>query len=219
MGSLQPKDRRSHERDDPAIRGRFDAIYTLARASHVHDEHTGEHVLRIRKIVRLLAIEHGMDEQSAELLSHDAMLHDVGKLCIATDVLTKAGKLSQGERAAMRMHTIQGEAMLAHQPTLQQAATIARHHHESFDGTGHPDGLAGHAIPLAARITTVADVLDALVSKRPYKDAWPLDCAVEEIRSQSGKRFDPKIVDLLLSVYERGLIAAIYDQGEKQVAD
>jgi HD-GYP domain-containing protein (c-di-GMP phosphodiesterase class II) len=135
----------------------------------------------------------------ADLLALAAPLHDVGKIGIPDAVLLKPGKLTENEFAVMKTHAQVGADMLADSgsPVLQVAAQIAQHHHERWHGTGYPQGLRAEQIPLAARIVAVADALDALTHERPYKPAWSLHDALHEIFSQSGKQFDPRVIDAL----------------------
>ena len=190
-------DRRSRPRSDVTQRAHHDAIYTLARAAELHDEDTGNHVIRIRLIVERLARWMGFSEPEAAALGHDAMLHDVGKLTTPQDVLKKPGALTDEERIVMEAHTVQGERLLSRRPTMSRAARIARNHHECWDGSGYPDGRRGEDIPLEARITAVADVLDALVADRCYKKSWSYREAVEEVCALSGTKLDPQIIEAL----------------------
>jgi len=182
-------------------------IYTLARAAEAHDAHTGEHVLRMRAVVEVIAGQMGIGD--AEALSYDAMLHDVGKLMVPVEILEKPGELTADERSVMEAHTRHGEALLADRPTLARAARIARSHHEHWDGSGYPDGLRGEAIPLEARITAVADVLDALAMERAYKSAWSFEDAWTRVQSLAGSQLDPEIVRALAAVHV--VVERVYD--------
>jgi two-component system response regulator RpfG len=126
-----------------------------------------------------------------------APMHDIGKVGIPDGILLKNGQLEEEELSVMRSHTIMGYEILKGSPSryLQMGATIARHHHEKYDGSGYPDGLEGALIPLPARVVAVADVFDALMSERPYKLAWPLEKAAAYIRNGSGRHFDPDCVE------------------------
>jgi putative two-component system response regulator len=143
-----------------------------------------------------------MPESELALLRQAAPLHDVGKIAIPDRILLKPGRLTAEEFEEMRTHTTLGAEMLARPgfPLLEMAAEIALTHHERWDGSGYPAGLAGGDIPLVGRIVAVADVFDALTNERPYKDAWPLADAVAEIRDQSHLQFDPAVVDAFLAV-------------------
>jgi putative two-component system response regulator len=129
-------------------------------------------------------------------------MHDVGKIAIPDEILRKPGPLAPEERAIMQRHTSIGARLLSgsRSPLVQMAETIARTHHERWDGTGYPARLAGEEIPLGGRICALCDVFDALVSKRPYKPAWPVDRALEEIRRGSGTQFDPNLTQLVLDL-------------------
>jgi len=201
-------DRRSRVRSDRHQRGHHDAIYTLARAAERQDEDTGAHVVRIRRIVEHIAASLGVED--AEALGYDAMLHDVGKLAIPAEILKKPGGLTDDERLAMEAHTASGERILADAPTMRRAARIARSHHECWDGSGYPDGLAGDAIPLEARITAAADVLDALVADRCYKEAWSYRDAIAQVMQLAGTKLDPRVVDALRRCDEDGSLASVF---------
>ncbi len=136
-----------------------------------------------------------MGEDEAEELRHAAVLHDVGKIGIPDAVLLKPGRLDADEIAVMRRHTAIGASILSgsSSPLMQLAETIALTHHERWDGTGYPAGLAGEAIPLPGRIAAICDVFDALLARRPYKERWSLDEALVEILSLAGTHFDPEL--------------------------
>lgn len=173
----------------------LDAVYMLAVASEAKDEDTGQHVRRIQRYSHLLATELGMAAEEAETLGHAALLHDVGKMHIPDEILKKPAPLTPSERRLMEAHTVRGEQMLSSRAFFTPARRIARSHHENWDGSGYPDGLAGESIPLDARIVRLVDVYDALTSRRPYKPAWPVAKAVAEIRGARGRLFDPVCVD------------------------
>ena len=149
----------------------FDAVYMLAMASEARDQQTGAHLRRIAAYTRAVATALGISGAAADDISSAAILHDVGKLHLPDALLQKNGPLSDDERRLVQEHTLAGERMFPDKPTFALARQIARSHHENWDGSGYPDGLRGEAIPQAARIVHVADVFDALVSARPYKDA------------------------------------------------
>ena len=195
---------------DPARAAHHDAIYTLARASELHDEDTGAHVLRIRLIVQAMALHLGFDDDDAEALGYDAMLHDVGKLNIHRDILQKPGQFTEDERRIMESHTIAGERLLSPRPSMQRAARIARSHHECWDGSGYPDGLTGEAIPIEARITTAADILDALIAQRCYKQSWSYEDAFREVVSLGGSKIDPRVVDALHRCNADATLCAVF---------
>ncbi|MBC2768344.1 response regulator [Pusillimonas minor] len=179
---------------------RLQIVQCLGRAAEYKDNETGMHVVRMSHYARTLAIAMGFSDQVADELLHAAPMHDVGKIGIPDAILTKPGKLSDDEWVVMKQHTVIGAEILGQHPSglLNLAATIARSHHERWDGTGYPDGLKGEDIPVAARIVAVADVFDALTSERPYKNAWSVDEALDLIRAQSGQHFDPTVVDVFI---------------------
>lgn len=173
----------------------FDAVYMLAMASEARDQQTGAHLRRIAAYARAVATALGISGADADDISSAAILHDVGKLHLPDALLQKNGPLSDDERRRVQEHTLAGERMFPDKPAFALARQIARSHHENWDGSGYPDGLRGEAIPQAARIVHVADVFDALVSARPYKDAWPTDRAVEYLTEHAGTLFEPCVVD------------------------
>ncbi len=179
-----------------------DVVRRLARASELRDNETGAHVLRMSHTSALLAKQIGWGDQACALLLDASPMHDVGKIGIPDDILLKPGPLTPDERTIMQTHTTVGAALLtgSDDPLLSMARDIALCHHEKWDGTGYPSGLAGTDIPEAARIVAIADVFDALTSERPYKQAWPVADAVQFMQSQSGKHFDPNILPHFLEV-------------------
>jgi putative two-component system response regulator len=144
-----------------------------------------------------LALEIGIPKAEADRLRHASAMHDIGKIGIPDRILQKPGRLDPEEWATMKTHTTMGATILggSNAPLIQMAETIARTHHERWDGSGYPAGLAGEEIPLIGRVVAICDVFDALLSVRPYKDAWTLDDALAEIRAQSGRHFDPSLVE------------------------
>ncbi len=187
----------------------LDSILMLAMASEARDNDTGAHVLRIRELTQLLGRELGMAEHEAEELGFSAILHDVGKIQIADDILKKPGPLTPEERKLMEQHTIFGERILSKRRFFDAARMIARSHHENWDGSGYPDGLVGDQTPLPARIVHLVDVFDALTSKRVYKDAWTLDEALDEIARCEGRMFDPQLVRVFLPLARTSAVAEI----------
>ncbi|RIH90534.1 Cyclic di-GMP phosphodiesterase response regulator RpfG [Calidithermus terrae] len=181
---------------------RLEVLDRLARAAEYRDDETGEHVKRVAANAARLAEALGLDFNTVDVIRHTAPLHDVGKIGISDLILKKPGKLTPEEFEVVKTHTVIGAGLLAGGRTemLQVAERIARSHHERWDGSGYPDGLAGEAIPLEARIVSVVDVFDALTSKRPYKRAWTVEEALAEIAAQAGRQFDPRIVEALLRI-------------------
>lgn len=180
----------------------LETLERLALASEYRDDDTGQHVHRVSSTSALLAQALELPDDTVELIRKAAPLHDVGKIGIPDNVLLKPGKLTPEEWELMKTHTLIGSRILSRSrfPLLQMAEEIALTHHEKWDGTGYSPGLKEDAIPLAGRIVAVADVFDALTHERPYKKAWPVCEAVEEIRSQRGRHFDPRVVDAFLEL-------------------
>ncbi|QEP42632.1 response regulator [Ectothiorhodospiraceae bacterium BW-2] len=177
---------------------RFEIIRRLGQAAEYRDNETGMHVLRMSHSSAIMARLAGFNEARAELLRQAAPMHDVGKIGIPDQILLKPGKLDSQEWEIMRSHSLMGAQIIGDNdsPLLQLARTIALHHHERWDGNGYPFGLRGESILLEVRIVTVADVFDALISRRPYKEPWSKERAVEFILDQSGSQFDPDVVAL-----------------------
>lgn len=185
----------------------LELVLRLARAAELRDDDTGEHIDRMSELCGAVARELGMTEAQAEQLQRASALHDIGKLGVPDAVLLKPGKLTPEEFAVMRQHVVGGAKLLqdSRSPLLQLAEEVTRTHHEKWDGSGYPAGLAGEAIPLTGRIAAVCDVFDALTHRRPYKEAWPVEEAIAEIERSRGSHFDPAVADALLAVVRRGL--------------
>lgn len=185
---------------DELKRTHLELIQRLGRAAEFKDNETGLHVMRMSHVSGRLALQLGMDAHFSEQLIHAAPMHDIGKIGIPDHVLLKPGKLDEEELALMRKHPEMGAKILDNStsPLIKLAHSVALYHHEKWDGSGYPFGLKGEAIPIEARIVAVADVFDALLNKRPYKEAWPVEQAVAEIETNRGKHFDPAIVDAML---------------------
>ena len=187
-------------RAEEVLETRLQIVHSLGRAAEYKDNETGMHVIRMSHFSRVVALAMGYSEAQADELLHAAPMHDIGKIGIPDAILRKPGKLTADEWLMMREHTTIGARILGehHSGLLRLAASIALTHHEKWDGSGYPNGLAGEDIPLEGRIAAVADVFDALTSERPYKHAWPVEEAVALIRSESGKHFDPQVVAAFL---------------------
>ena len=179
-------------------------VYLLGDAVEHRSRETGQHLRRVAEISYLLAHKAGLSEPEARLIREAAPLHDLGKIAIPDAILNKPGPLNPDEWAVMQTHAEQGYELLSHtdKPILMMGALIAREHHERWDGKGYPKGLAGEAISLGGRITALADVFDALSSKRCYKEAWPLEQVRQLFEAEKGKHFDPDLVDLLLTHFD-----------------
>lgn len=170
-----------------------ETLLRLARAGEYRDQETGFHIMRMARFARAIAQELKLSAMECDEIESSAPMHDIGKIGIPDHILLKPGALSDEETLIMRRHPVIGYEILADSPSrfLQMGAVIALGHHEKFDGTGYPQGLAGQSIPLPARIVAVADVFDALTSVRPYKKAWSMQEALDWIKSQIGSHFDP----------------------------
>ena len=182
-----------------------ETLSRLARAIEFRDAGTSAYLERMSRVAGLVAENLGLPEDDVRIIEMAAPLHDMGKIAIPDSVLMKPGKLTEEEMAIMRRHPRIGYELLSGSQNrfIQVGALIALRHHERYDGSGYPDGLAGEAIPLEARIVAVADVFDALISPRPYKEPWTLDAALAWIYAQRGRLFDPLCVDALLRGRER----------------
>ena len=187
------------------LKREFETLIVLGNAAEHKDPETGNHVSRVAHYSRLLAMLMGEDEENQEIILHASPLHDVGKIGIPDSILLKPGKLDSDEWEKMKAHTSMGYEILKNtgSPFLKAGSVIAKTHHERYDGNGYPEGLNGEEIPLFGRIVAVADVFDALMTKRPYKDPWPFDKAVELVKEERGRQFDPNIVDLFLKNMHR----------------
>ena len=180
----------------------LEILQRLSRAAEWRDEDTGQHVTRMGRLSQRLGLAVGLSAVAAEELGNAAVAHDIGKIAIPDAILLKPGPLTPEERREMQRHALIGASMLAdsRSPVMQLAERIARTHHERWDGTGYPHGLAGEDIPLAGRICGICDVFDALVSQRPYKRPWSLQEALDELRAGRGGHFDPTLVDAFVAI-------------------
>jgi HD-GYP domain-containing protein (c-di-GMP phosphodiesterase class II) len=187
----------------------LDTIRAIAATVDAKDGYTHRHSERVAALSRRLAAEIGEGPDVQAHVELSALLHDVGKIAVPDSILNKPGKLEPEEFAAMKEHPVHGARILAN---IQSPLVIAilpgvRHHHERWDGTGYPDGLAGEAIPLLGRIIGVADFVDALTSTRSYRGAMTIDETAALIRQGTGRHFDPRIADAALELYARGKLA------------
>lgn len=181
---------------------RLEVVRRLGRAAEYRDNETGLHIIRMSKMAALIGKVSGMDAQECDLLLNASPMHDIGKIGIPDHILQKPGKLTADEWEIMKTHAQIGGDILTGDDSvlLVTAKVICLSHHEKWDGSGYPYGLAGEAIPLMGRITALADVFDALTSVRPYKKAWPVSEALALIHSESGKHFDPKLTANFMSI-------------------
>lgn len=178
----------------------LETVYRLSVASEYRDEDTGAHIQRVSHYAFAIASQMGLDEGTAESILQAAPMHDLGKIGIPDQILMKPGKLSEPEFEIMKTHTIIGANILEGSKAeyLSIGETIALCHHEKWDGSGYPNGLMGSRIPIAARITAIADVFDALTSKRPYKEPFSVEKSTALIKAGRGSHFDPDVVDAFL---------------------
>ncbi|MFA6137307.1 MAG: HD domain-containing phosphohydrolase [Sulfurimonas sp.] len=177
-----------------------ETLLAMGQIEEVRSIETKNHAKRVTIISTLIAKEYGFDKQQLKLIELASPLHDIGKVGIADAILNKPARLTEEEFTFMQTHPILGNDMLKHskRAILQVAASIAYEHHEKYDGTGYPQGLKGDEITIFARIVAIVDVLDALLSKRVYKDTWSIDKVIVLLKEESGKHFDPKLVDIVL---------------------
>lgn len=194
------------------VQREYETLNILGKAAEYKDPETGAHIIRVGYYARMLAKLLNEDKLSQDLIFYAAPLHDIGKIGVPDSILLKPGRLTAPEFDTMMDHTKIGYQILRYSqsPYLHAGATIALTHHERFNGSGYPDGLVGEKIPLYGRIVCLIDVFDALTSKRPYKEAWPLERAIELLVSERNVHFDPKIVDLFVA--SRTEVERIYYQ-------
>ncbi len=187
-------ERRVKERTRELAEAHLDTIYMLAIAAEAKDQDTGQHVRRIHGLTRRIARSLGLSDNDAEALGNASVLHDIGKIHVPDQILKKPGALTAEETAVMRQHTVVGERILGDKSFFAPARRIARSHHENWDGSGYPDATAGERIPVEARVVHLADVYDALTSPRVYKAAWSPGEAMDFVKEESGRMFDPEVV-------------------------
>jgi hypothetical protein len=190
----------------------------LAKLVEARDTDAGVHLHRIQFFSRALALHLGVSEGEAQEIAYASMTHDVGKAHVPDAVLKKPGPLNPEEWRIMQNHTAWGDHLLTDNSDFEIARQVARWHHEHWDGSGYPDGLASHQIPFTARVVAVADVFDALISKRPYKDAWSPDAAMQEIRRMAGSHLDPQIVEAFDELWEQGIIGRLAEEVNEEGA-
>ena len=190
----------------------LDTIYRLSVAAEYKDHDTAAHIKRMSLYSKVMAAKFGMTEREVELVLYASPMHDVGKLGVPDAILLKPGPLNPDERKIMQNHTIYGAKILegSDSEVLEWSRVIAIAHHEKWDGTGYPYNLRGDAIPLTGRMVAIADVFDALTSRRPYKKAWPIEQAIQVIQKDSGTHFDPALVQCFIAAIDD--IRKIYDE-------
>ena len=182
----------------------LDTINRLVAATEYKDEDTGDHIVRISRYCTLIAQKMGLPEETVELIQYASPMHDIGKIGIPDHILLKPDRLTKEEFDIVKNHTTIGAAILeaARSEVLQMSREIALTHHEKYNGRGYPQGLSGSNIPVSGRIVAIADTFDALTSRRPYKEPYPIDVAVDIILSEKGAHFDPEIADVFLENIE-----------------
>ncbi len=180
-------------------------VRALSNAVEARDPYTGKHAERVAAYGMEIARALGLPRPTAPEFEYGFLLHDIGKVAIPDAILYKPGALTDGERALMARHPLIGAEIVREIEFLGEAAAVVRSHHERWDGNGYPDRLAGEEIPLAARVFAVADVLDALTSERPYRPALPLHTVREMITAESGKQFDPQVIEAFNSIEDSTL--------------
>lgn len=182
----------------------LDTIYRLSVAAEYKDQDTANHIKRMSLYSKILAAGMGMNDREVELVLYSSPMHDVGKLGVPDAILLKPGKLDDDERRIMEKHTVFGAKIMegSDSEVLEWSRVIALSHHEKWDGTGYPEKLGGADIPETGRIVALADVFDALTSKRVYKPAFPLEKAREIIQKDSGTHFDPEVVGVFCKCFD-----------------
>lgn len=186
-------------------RAHHEALFRLALAAETRDDETGVHIVRMGFLAEALALEAGMDAEGAAMLRQAAPLHDVGKIGIPDGVLKKPGPLLAEERAVMDQHPALDAGILGQSrvPLFQLASAVALTHHERWDGSGYPSGLAGEDIPLSGRLVAIVDYFDALTMDRCYRKAFSDAEALRMLRDQAGRAFDPRLVEIFLAAAPR----------------
>jgi len=193
--------------NEEIINTQKDIVYKMGEIGETRSKETGNHVKRVAEYSYLLAMESGMSQEESEILKIASPMHDIGKVGIPDAVLKKPGKLDLEEWKIMQTHAQLGYEMLkgSERPILKAAALVAKDHHEKWDGSGYPNGLSTDKIHIYGRITAIADVFDALGSRRVYKEAWELEKILDLFREERGKHFDPKLVDIMFQNLDKFL--------------
>ncbi|MBC7681279.1 MAG: HD domain-containing protein [Ferruginibacter sp.] len=193
--------RERNEALEEVSRAHHDVLFRLTMAAELKDDDTGVHIIRIGFLAEALALLIGQNKPAALLLRKAAPMHDIGKIGTPDEILKKPGPLSPEERLVMDQHAFTGAELLGRSriPLFSLAAEVALTHHERWDGMGYPRGLSGEAIPLSGRIVAVVDFLDALTMDRCYRGAFDDATALQMLADQSGRKFDPYLVDIVLA--------------------
>jgi len=194
--------RRIEDQQDELRRTRLESLMMLGKAAEYRDNETGLHVQRMARYSELLADAYGWNSSACDLILHAAPMHDIGKIGIPDRILQKPGPLTPDEWVIMRQHTEIGAEIIGQfgggSELFVMARSIALSHHEKWNGSGYPLGLKGEAIPIEGRIVALADVFDALTTRRPYKEAWPLEKAIVLLQDEAGEHFDPTLSELFI---------------------
>lgn len=187
------------------LRANMETIHKLSAAAEYKDEDTASHIIRMSRYCACIAKDCGLDEEQVDLILNSSPMHDIGKMGIPDAILLKPGKLTDEEWVIMRQHTLMGASILRGGTSkyLEAGAVIALSHHEKWDGSGYPQGLAGEDIPLFGRICAVADVFDALTTRRPYKQAFTNEVALEIMAKGRGQHFDPALYDVFINSLDK----------------
>ena len=181
-------------------------MQTLSTTIEAKDEYTRGHSYRVAEYAALIAAELGWSSEEIQQLKHAAYLHDIGKIGIPDLILNKPSRLTDDEYNLIKKHTVIGAEILKDITFVPHIVEVARNHHERYDGTGYPRGLAGEDIPYMARILTIADCFDAMTARRPYKKPLSVSYAVSELKKNSGTQFDPELVNVFIRLIEEGKI-------------
>jgi len=181
----------------------LESIFVLSRVTELNDEYTGNHIRRVSAYCEEVARGLGCDAEFLEQITYSSPMHDIGKISIPSEILGKPGKLTPDEFEVVKQHTVNGARILEGIPFLTMAREIALTHHERADGAGYPRRLKGDAIPLSGRIVAVADVFDALISRRPYKEPFSFEKSLDIMAREAGKQFDPRVLGVFLGLSDR----------------
>jgi len=181
----------------------LESIFVLSRVTELNDEYTGNHIRRVSCYCGAVAGAVGSTAEFIEQITYSSPMHDIGKISIPSEILSKPGKLTTDEFEVIKQHTVNGARILSGIPFLTMAREIALTHHERYDGTGYPAGLRGDDIPISGRMVAVADVFDALISRRPYKEPYTFEDSLDIMSAEAGKHFDPQILGVFLGLSHR----------------
>ena len=194
----------------------LESIFVLSRVTELNDEYTGNHIRRVSAYCGAVAQASGCPTEFVEEITYSSPMHDIGKISIPSSILCKPGKLTPDEFETIKQHAAKGARILEGIPFLVMAREIALTHHERYDGTGYPRRLAGEAIPLSGRIVALADVFDALISRRPYKEPYSFEQSLDLMSREAGKHFDPRLLGTFLGIAERirAIAAELRDEAD-----